>query len=1004
VDVVPKFQAVQAAHEILNDPDNKRKYDLERAKHKANAPAFPRRGPVPPTPSAYPPPPRRAPTSASKQNAFTGNANTTRARQPVPAGNAEKYAPYARASAQQWEKTKEEAQSRQDAFRGFQQMKPGQSPSRERFPPTPPPRPNRYNAGPRPTSYAPQSAGFMPASTPSARKSWDDFEKAGRSTTTGTEPSPGFPGMSRAQSQRKKHGFTPTTPGGDEPPAPRSSAYVNSARGERPQVPNAQTYFPEASPHGSPQLTPQRSARNVSGRARSSSKPEEQNHPDRPGLERVSTRYSSIGGERTDVSSTGVGRSSSVRNSPVDPGWRDPGRGGLRHAYSHEVPSEHRSVSPRSRPPPAPTDSSSSGSETSSDEDIPDQKWAARPKATPRQTYPTPHASNLGGPAAPDGQAYAAQYPSTSYVRPPLGRDTESNRFQYGPHPPPPPPRSQPTSQAAFSYVPGYSGARPAAPKVVPSGGNGYAGPGMAHNEPNMYAPPFSPHPLEWSRHAPPLQSRIRKSVPSLNGYPSWAVPSSVLPGGNETPLKRPLFSTGDERSSGIGGWRLYTFNEPFAGRPHKQGRYADPDLTRSPSETEAADTHAQARSRSTSQEPTSNRFSASEWNQKFATEEIFRPSTSYNSGKRSPVRPLRSRAKTPSKARLSPSRESRNNSSAGLAGATKEDRPSPSEAFVPGSFSADEWMEKLRMQNGVDSNGADGTRPFERGSDGSTTKQQPAQAGFNFPAPAGGPAYRDLTGDTARGSANGNGGVDLMDIDDPSSVNTPPNPVDARGSTRSSQANVHEPSRTTAVNASKPHTLHRAPGHVDLDSLSNVAPFRPSNAGLGDLQDLNTTLPFESQASRTRPTQPTINGTGFSSLKALNLPKPPKEVIPPLENVTQESWTRYTNETSGYMREWEIFNRKMLDHFQARQAQLEISLKPNWMSALGDGPGVEEINQKVQEDPDAGRNLKVGYAAYRQWLEGDMKVREWWNLACERHLQAVIELGKVREKAKTLA
>lgn len=32
------------------------------------------------------------------------------------------------------------------------------------------------------------------------------------------------------------------------------------------------------------------------------------------------------------------------------------------------------------------------------------------------------------------------------------------------------------------------------------------------------------------------------------------------------------------------------------------------------------------------------------------------------------------------------------------------------------------------------------------------------------------------------------------------------------------------------------------------------------------------------------------------------------------------------------------------------------------------------------------------------------MRVREWWNVACEKHRQAVIELGRVREMAKPLA
>lgn len=251
----------------------------------------------------------------------------------------------------------------------------------------------------------------------------------------------------------------------------------------------------------------------------------------------------------------------------------------------------------------------------------------------------------------------------------------------------------------------------------------------------------------------------------------------------------------------------------------------------------------------------------------------------------------------------------------------------------------------------------------------------------------------------------NGNDSADPMDIDESFSSNViSPAPSEMQEARRASETAIHEKARATESAISDPQSSNKVPAHVDLDSLSHVAPFQPSNTGLGDLKDLITTLPFESQTSRSRPSQTMTNGVAFSSLKALNLPRPPKEVIPPLEDVTQDCWARYTSEMAVYMREWDAFNLKMLDHFRARQAQLDMSLKPNWMRALGDGPDVNEIYQKIQDDPDNGRNMKVGYAAYRHWMEEDERVREWWNLAFDRHMQAVIELGKVREKAKPLA
>ena len=991
---MPRFQAVQAAHEILSDPEQKRKYDQDRANRKLSTPILPRRGPVPPPPSPFPPPPRRAAATPTGQNPFAGNATTTQARQPPTPAHPEKYAPYGRAGAQQWEKAKEEAQSKADAFRGFQQMKPGQSPTGERFAPPPPPRKPRYPTAQRPTSYAPQSAGFQPTSAPRPQRSWDEFNNAGR-YTSGTEPSPGYAGLSRTQSTRTKQGFTPTAPGGDEPPAPRSSAYATYLRAERPQASTTQSYSPESTPHSSPQMTPQRPGRSPLGNVRSSTGMEELNGPPRPVLERISTRYGGIGGERTDVSSAGLGRSSSARNSPIDSRWHERERSGRHPSSSQDGRNRHRSSSPNLGPSPA-LKSSSSESDISSGEDLEEQKWAARPKAAPRRTGPKSASHDFVSRAAADGQAFNGQFPGTNHVQPPTTRETDSSRHQFRP---PSRARNQPTSQAAFHYVPGYSESHATA-QHVPNVENGYAGPGVASSGPNMYAP-FHFYPREWSEGSRAAPARLGKTVPSLNGFPSWAVPSSVLPH-KHTPKKHTRDTMREEKRERTDNQRSGAVDSTFAERPYKHARFADFALSDSSlSDTNNIESRNQPAFHSISQKIASEKFSASEWNSRLAgAEDLFRPTSSETRAKRSPVRSARSRAKSYSKTQTSPFEGLLNESSTslngGISGSTKA-----SEEFVPGRFS-DDWAEKLRYQASDACNEDDPTKTLKRGS-----KDSPPKVQQTHPKPVSvsaeqGP-YVVASADDAVGSTQkANDDVDPMDIDDsfPRSVPSAPPGV----------ANAASPSQSTATEKGPLapeiaglHPSHTAAAGVNLDNLSGVAPLRPSDTGLGDLKDLNTTLPFESKASPAGPSRLVTNGVAFSSLKALNLPKPPKNVIPPLEGVTQEAWGRYASGMSAYMRDWNTFNKKMLGHFEARQAQLDLTLTSNWMSALGDGPPGEEISTKILEHPGSG-SQKAGYAAYRQWMEEDMRVREWWNVACERHRQAVIDLGRVREMAKPLA
>ncbi|KAJ5407345.1 hypothetical protein N7465_008629 [Penicillium sp. CMV-2018d] len=263
-----KFQAIQAANEILSDPSQRLKYDTDRLRAgygKCYGPprTNTQRKTQPPT---YPP--RPAPTSAST------NSQYTKATPNTPSAGARRYASHARAGPQQF-KQQDNAQTRADAFHGFNNMRGGQAPGWQGFDP----------ATGRATGGAPG---------PGAQR--HPFGTSAQST----RPKSAFEAHnshSNAQSFKKKQGFAPGAAGGDEPMARNTSAYSNN-RAER----MSSQYFkpavpPTAKKPASPE-PPQPKSR----------------HSYTPEFERPSRSYAQAGkGEKTFFSSTGLGRSATMR-------------------------------------------------------------------------------------------------------------------------------------------------------------------------------------------------------------------------------------------------------------------------------------------------------------------------------------------------------------------------------------------------------------------------------------------------------------------------------------------------------------------------------------------------------------------------------------------------------------------------------------------------------------------------------------------------------------------
>ena len=178
---IAKFQAIQAAHEILSDPQQRMKYDKARARLRAGY------GKYYSTPGAN----TSRKTPADGYNSASGPKPPARPQpfQNGPSAGARRHASYARAAPQRpWRKKYDEGRARADADRGFQEMNNSQS--------------------------IPGMGGFANSGQPPRPKLAYEYFQA--------PPKPGWNNMGPScshTSARRKQGFAPRTAGGDEPMA-----------------------------------------------------------------------------------------------------------------------------------------------------------------------------------------------------------------------------------------------------------------------------------------------------------------------------------------------------------------------------------------------------------------------------------------------------------------------------------------------------------------------------------------------------------------------------------------------------------------------------------------------------------------------------------------------------------------------------------------------------------------------------------------------------------------
>ncbi|KAJ5131367.1 uncharacterized protein N7515_007406 [Penicillium bovifimosum] len=891
VEFIAKFQAIQAANEILSDPTLRLKYDTDRLRAgygkvygppKANT----QRKAQPPTN------PRPTETYSTPRQSQTPRSG--------PSAGAQRYAYQARAGSQ-W-KQQDNAQTRADAFRGFNNMRGGQASGWQGFDPAT----GRATAGGAAGS-GPQRGPFGNSAQSSRAKS--AFE-ARQSANT-------------AQSAKKKQGFAPGAAGGDEPMARNTSAYSNSSRTERP---SSQYFNPAPPPTAKKAASPE------------PSQPQSR-HSFTPDLERTSRGYAQTGkGEKTFFSSAGLGRSSTMRTPS---GSHQSAQKGSSPAFGGS--GRHRSASPKARRTTANYDSTSSSESselTDSEEEIPKPKAVPKSRLKPHQTFAN---AWQGGSASPGNGMGSTFFPAIS-------RGAKSLR--------------------------------------LPNGGL------------RFYSLSKVPH----------SKKRTHADMKDFEGHTS---DSAAFSKSSFRPDQQPS-SSGS--SSSVKYDRL-TFHYSKPRLTNRFGSSTDHRASNAPRPQSAA----------FGRSSTSNlhkKFSADDWRDHLNHLDFL---GSVSPGKepfpRSPV--SQSRTRTPN--RNGTAKPSTTGSplpnpfgTTPMYQGSQPAQPQQPTPFAQAKFSADQWAAQLRNLSWTvpeaekakaTANAAPPRSPKKQPRAGTKVRSAPQPASVATEAEEANGTFNDDIPPTAPAAPD----VEAMDLDE--EFSTPPDqpPIPAKVSPDAPPVKKSKPPHPTEGVA---NTDSRAP-LFSLDNLRNTIPLgNATGGGIENLEDIHTTLPFESQAKQQKTTQSDIRP------RLLQLPNPPKRpwapkpVLPTPTSrhlvLPRDKWNWYVSAMGAYMHEWNAFNGRMLTHFNARHEANKTGLAPGWISAVGDSTRLKmngtddddtkgndktakDLDDHVEESLVPGTN-KGGYSAYLRGIEEDIQVRKHWDVACEMHRECILDLGRLRE------
>lgn len=943
-----KFQAIQSAHEVLGDPQQRAKYDAQRMRagllhtytgssSSPTRPSVPTRSPM----SDFPPPPRPPPYNATK-NTFTPHSS-----------GAQRYKDFrSRPEPATWRgASADDPKTKTSDFKAWESMRTprrgeGPIPSQRR---TVPPKAAR----PPPVPPGREANGKVPKEPSPRRSGWDHLQ----------EPYAGMQGTTRTDASRptpQKNGFAPSTPGGDEPQA--RSAYFTVGRGERSANSRSQTHMP-------PPPLP--------GHAPTSKKPDPlAPFKDKIGLNepfgnkpRVSTPYLAGGGEKTSpyFASPGLARSktsASPRESNSRTGWYDgkPNNADSLHHRAASASSNYQKMSPPHKkdagmPGVSGVYSSSSSSSSSSDEDR-GPLSSARPRVNLPKTRRTradagqasaqppggfspfakvgdePMAPQAGlgaggyeihrrhsavdiGSKAPEGfsehrkkhEAEQSEQHSTSVpdpsklhnraaTQPPIQR-SHSWHDKNGP------PKDK-------DFRPATSEQKDKIPMYEPRGYNPFSSPPSSN--PLSQDTPSDKWSDQW-----PFNSPKKPRTASAETPPYWAIPSCLPPPKGIMSHKRastdiPLH--GHTQKAAM----TYANFDPF--NSFKIPDYAKSSIPRT------------ASLRSQSSENINTKFSPDNWHGKF-----FEPPP--------PSRSNTPRDVSPTKPNIFQQQQEQDSRQASTNGEPMQRDSSqtstlsfpPPPPFARGKFQHEQWAPHLNnLKFDIPQSPQHGRSPTRTSTRKRPRTRPPRASNIQ---PSVGDAEDDPTASSATGesleSSKTSSDVDAMDIDEPTPPSTKPGPQKTNG-VPSIQPDVSNttprqgpmlPPRSPAV---PPRTNdHGQPekkaSNLNLGDLNNIYPLAPSNEGLGNMGEMNSTLPQPSHASYAK-------SSTESSLQKMKFPNPPLCPSNPL-NLTQHTWEHYCLNIRRYLDEWTKFNDQMAEILKSITRE---SLKCDWSDPEGKG------------------------------------------------------------------
>ncbi|KAF2435818.1 hypothetical protein EJ08DRAFT_692391 [Tothia fuscella] len=960
LEYVPKFQSIQAAHEILSDPDQRARYDAERRKlgHGAGAGLRPTSGQTNFNRSPYatysnfaPPPsrtrPRPAPTAPqnppypntsaySGQHRRSGNFANPPPNPPNPRGPAPNLPPRA----------KDEADSRATAWQRMraQQQERAQQQARQ--------------------DQARQEQVFS------------EDERRGRAAHDASQAHTAKPGLGRSNTTRapKKSGFDPNATDGAEwePQAKGTSAYSSYASTPRQTPPQPPPGPPPAfnqqrpSPRAKPGFT--NVFEGLGSRAGAKSA---EDTPFSEGNARLSTPYNSRSGEKTYFDSESLRRSASTHQAAKM--GREAGS------------ARHRSASPSGR-------TRATHGEHLSPSD------ATHGQTQSRKTSPTPSHPNAFG--------FASS--SESEEEPALPR-----------------PKAQPGKSWTANETQGKDNG-PSTQNAPEAPTNGNSG------NPPMYDTYFK-SPLLFPDAATKMKAEGKwkswtqswQESAKEKKIPMWAIPSSVTPGKSASSKATGAMPAGAPKPETLRS----KFN-PFSFPPPQS--------------------NADVNQKSRSSDNVSTSFSAHDWAGKFEGSKDFVPPPARKISK---SRPSMRASRTPSyqQPNLFGTPANPIDLSNGPAnpvdllrdgypipppppnppvnGATffSPHPPATQTRGAPVKFSSEEWAQTLKegtlfkniapessRPTSPTKPGANSTRRTKGGRARTKSKSEarPTQASVASASDASDEAdaadHNIPSNSTAKAARIDD--ADAMDIDmesppvssvdkGPPQVHVAPNRPELREESSTGIRPASAPSAgiqaaTDSVSNAAPSTTMPPPptkgkkarvtsGGLNLGDLKHVTPLAPSANGLQGMADLSGTLPFDSSAS-TRPSK----GHQPQQLILPPVPKAPAPISIGMR-ISEDQWREYKANMSWYMGQWYQFEDLVLKHFNTRH---QIAAK------FGTGMANTNATKLLEQ---MGEGVDGGLNSYITGLDEDFRVRRLWDIAHQKHADAVKGFEAVKERVK---